>query len=215
MKLAILCPSRGRPEMARRMQDSFSAIADVIFYLDADDPQAHDYEVFKSVLGPTVPITYAYNILWKEYPGYDAYGLLGDDAVCRSPNLVETLDIRSRAYPHGIWAAGAADGRGDGNPHPVVSARWAKTLGYVIPPIFLHWYGDSRTNDLAKAAGVYVDISPTVLIEHQTPKTGKNPVDDTFRRIRAPLRHERDTFVASFQRWFDADLETLMRAIHE
>lgn len=212
MRIAMLCPSRGRPRQARKMQDSFPC--DVLFYLDEDDPERGEYNVKKGVVGPAAPITYLYNLLWQQNPGYDAYGLLADDCVNQAPQIVTTLDVRSRAYPHGIWVAGAFDGIEKGSfPAPIVSKRWADTLGYVINPIYVHWYGDSSTTRLAQAAGCFADISPTVEIRHEHPKTGLVPKDETYNRIRAPLKHQRDTFVASIERYFEADLALLKETI--
>jgi hypothetical protein len=212
MRLAVLCPSRGRPELARKMEESFPC--DVFFYLNADDPRLDEYNVEHREIGPDAPIGFTTNLLWMQNPGYDAYMFCGDDAVCRSDNIVESLAIRASAYPDGIWAAGVSDDREKGSfPHPIVGAGWAKALGYMVPPIFLHWHIDTRTEALAREVGRFIDLSPTVTVEHQTPKTGKNPVDDTFRRIRSGSWHARDAFVSNFEQYFEADLLQLKAAL--
>lgn len=199
--------------MARKMADSFQGIPS-FFYIDDDDPRQGDYAVRNKIVAPSTTTNFAYNILWQQNPGYDAYILMGDDGVNKSLNLLGSLDIRSRAFTHGIWLAGTADGRDkDSFPHPIVSGRMASVLGYVMPPIFMHFYMDTYLVTLAKAANCFIDLSATCLIEHENPKTGKNPVDDTFRRVRKGLKHERDSFVWGFKRYFEADLAILRAEI--
>jgi len=198
--------------MAAKMEASFPC--DVFFYLNVDDPELPKYTVKNRMQGPDAPIGYSTNLLWMHKPGYDAYMFCGDDAVCRSENIVESLAIRAQAHPDGIWAAGVHDLREEGSfPHPIVSKRWAQILGYMVPPIFFHWYIDTRTEELARAIGRFIDLSPTVMVEHQTPKTGKNPKDDTFRRIRSGVWNVRDRWVAERRQYFQADLDLLKAAL--
>lgn len=214
MKLAVLCPSRGRPAQARRLQDSLEGIAPVFFYLDDDDPMLEEYDVTNKLVAPTTTYTFALNILWQRLPGFDAYGLFADDGLCRSPNLVRSLEARSGAFPDGIWVAGAYDGIEKGSfPLPIVSKRWTEILGFACNPIFLHWYGDSSATRLAQDIGRFIDLSDEVELAHIHPKTGKAKPDETFHRIRSPLRKERDHFVSKIERYYQADRALLMEAL--
>ena len=216
-RLAVFCPSRGRPGLAAEMEASFPC--PVYFYLNEDDPELFQYSVNNSMIGPDAPIAYSTNLLWKQTDA-DAYMFCGDDAVNRCDRLEEAVYIASCSHNHGIWAAGVHDGREKGSfPHPIVSRKWAETLGYMVPPIFLHWHIDTYTEKLARRINRFVDLSNTVLVEHRTPKTGKMPADETFRRIRGPeyprpgVRARRDAYVASFDRYLDADAELLKASL--
>lgn len=211
--ISILCPSRGRPGMANKMEQSAINTAngdvEVLFYLNNDDPELDKYDVKTQYVGHDAPTAYSWNLLAKEAK-YDVLVLMGDDAVFKTPGWDDELHALNEQYDDGIWCAGFYDGREKGSyPHFAVSKVWADTLGYFVPPIFFHWHVDTWTTTLAKNIYRFHGLDD-ILIEHQTPKvTGK--VDETFARIRNAVWPHRDRYVADIAgRYMQVD-EMLLR----
>ena len=85
--ISILCPSRGRPDLAKKMIDSAVALAatdiEILLYINDDDPELNRYkELIDSkyiILGPDRSPAYSWNRL-AELAKHDYYFLMGDDA---------------------------------------------------------------------------------------------------------------------------------------
>jgi hypothetical protein len=224
MKIAVLCPSRGRPELAKRMEDSFyanSSDATVFFYLNDDDERLGDYKVRHRYVrhnSPThaTPIAFATNHLYqivRDSHEWDAFLFCGDDALLKTEGWDTSVDIRSCIYKDGIWAAGFYDGREfDSYPHPMVSRRWAEVLGYVVPPWQLHWGIDTVTQKMAESIKRFIKFD-SIWLDHETCKTGKTVVDDTHRGVRDGMWHARDMELIQMDRLWKAEAETLRGVI--
>ena len=72
--ISILCPSRGRPELTKRMVDSALAMAsqpiEIILYLNDDDPTLDEYKRLIDSkyyqIGPDQSPAYSWNKLANE-----------------------------------------------------------------------------------------------------------------------------------------------------
>jgi hypothetical protein len=82
----------------------------------------------------------------------------------------------------------------DGTPHPIVTREYIEAMGYFLPPIFLHWFIDSWTVDIAKSNGVFTHLKDYEL-QHIKP-SDKGQGDETHNRIRNMGWRERDGWVA-------------------
>lgn len=193
-KIAILCPTRGRPEQFRRMVDSVNRTAKnaVVFSGSNgnDDYVQHHF-----------PIDYPTCMMWNELCAIallnkdtKLFMLGADDTIFSTPCWDEALIDHYSNLENKIHVYAFQDSRDpDGTPHPVVTREWIDALGYFMPPIFLHWYVDTWTVELAKRCGVFTHMKDYLLV-HDKP-SDKGMADETHSRIRKMGWHERDKYV--------------------
>jgi len=217
MKISVLCPSRGRPEKAKRMLDSIYATkngseVEVLFYLNEDDPRLQEYPLDDKRcivhIGKDSPPAWSWNWLAGKATG-DLLMLMGDDNIFTTPCWDEKYIEAAKQYPDGIFVISCPDGRTkDGNPHPTVGRGWVNTLGYFVPPIFLHWFVDSWTQYMAQSLGRFIRLED-VEIKHD-----KDDADPTSLRIRENAWYDRDRWIAQYlQRYLFLDRKLLKLAI--
>lgn len=217
--ISILCPSRGRPELANRMLTSALNTAgkhiEVIIYLNDDDPKLEEYkkiipEQYYKV-GPDRSPVYSWNKLAEECSG-DILFLMGDDAYFETLNWVEKIERAFDHFPDKIacvypYVPGI---KKVNNPHFCVHRNWIKALGYFIPPHFWHWYVDTWTRSVAKKIHRYVCLEdfplPIIL----------DPKDETTARADRLSLRERDHWMWKVtQRHLEADIQSLQKFIRE
>ena len=217
--ISIICPSRGRPELASRMINSAIATAgaeiEILLYLNDDDPKLNDYRLlidskYYSV-GPDRSPAYSWNLLANQAAG-DILFLMGDDATFETTNWALIVANAFNKIPDKIacvypYVPGI---KKSNNPHFCVHRNWIKALGYFVPPHFWHWYVDTWTRTLAKSVDRYICLEdfplPIIL----------NPADETVeRKDRLSLR-ERDHWTWDVtQRHRDADVAALKKFIKD
>ena len=91
--ISISCPSRGRPQLAKRMIDTaYNTAADDIeflIYLNNDDPALEEYKdtIDKKhyTVGPNRSTCYSWNLM-AEKARYDYVFLAGDDIQFKTQN---------------------------------------------------------------------------------------------------------------------------------
>lgn len=140
MRVAVLCPSRGRPEALGRMVASVRATsdADVLVYVDDDwAEQYRDVKGVKLTVGPRIGVVASANHLAKENPDYDAYGLLTDDTDILTPRWDQWLEWVFDQYP--LAVACPHHNLGDVVDMPFVTKRWIEVVGWYACPVFYHW----------------------------------------------------------------------------
>lgn len=234
MMIDILCPTRGRPKLALAMYQSLCKVTRdpkqvrVWFYLSEGDGEAWLYNrIFDEncmrdqdnirvsfIKGKDAPTCWAWNALAKVACGQGANLLLlmGDDVTFETEGWDEIYRDVYRKHGDGIFVIAPNDGRGDGVPHPCVSARWVGSLGYFVNPVFFHWGVDSYTEHLAKEIGRLIRVD--VLLNHQ--KVGEaHPADETYKRIRAGVWNERDRSVLELMkdRYAEKDIGLLLNTM--
>lgn len=229
--ISILCPSRGRPDKARKMAQSILDTADGQFdiklYLDASDPQYASYKAnfmdwppsigynVSEIDGKDQPTNKSWNEMAK-----DAYGDLlmvcGDDVEFKTKGWDTKLKEAAAQFPDGYAILSVNDGRGgaDSHPHPIYTRKMYEALGYVMHPAWMHWYGDSWAAELGKRLGRHIWVGD-VLVEHQKP-SDQGIFDDTHKRIRNGWMQEREKFVwdhPAMKRAFEAEVGYVMGLI--
>lgn len=151
--ISILCPSFGRPELARRLYDSCLKTAtdvEIIFYLSDADDRRSEYDV-PHIIGPEVPPIMKWNILAEHCKG-DMLLHAGDDLIFETPRWDKRF--HEAAYDDGIFCIVTHDGREENSwPHITIGRGWYETLGYFVPPWFFNWCGDTWTTELAQKVG--------------------------------------------------------------
>lgn len=193
--IAILCPTRDRREQFKRMCESVSKTSRNVKILsgsNGNDPYAHyafptDY--------PTVAM---WNYLASEAmknPEIKIFMLGADDMVFSTPGWDKALIDHYIALDNKIHVYALRDSRdAEGTPHPIVTREYIEAMGYFLPPIFLHWFVDTWTVEIAKANGCFTHIKEFELI-HDKP-SDKGNADDTHNRIRRMGWRERDGIVS-------------------
>ena len=216
--ITLCCPSRGRPDFAKRMQDSALSTAKypdkvkIKFYLNKDDPQLKNYKLKDFEIGIDRSTVMSWNIIAESSPSR-MYMLVGDDAEFITQDWDKRFLDQFKKYPDGIFMIGTATGKKHGlihktSPHPVITHEWRNTLGYFWPVQFHHWCLDNYTNDLATKIGRYIFMEDVLI------KVKKITEDDTAKRIRTDAVHLRDKWVyeKTKQCYFDFDVLRLKMA---
>lgn len=228
MIINILCPTRGRPNLARQMYESVRRTAKdlskirIWFYISDDEPKRVEYDLalplfpdeIRFIYGPDAPTAYMWNKLAKEAydEGGDLFFLMGDDVLFETEGWDERYRMVARDFADGIYCIAPNDGRGSGVPHPCVNRAWIETLGYFVNPVFLHWGVDSYTEKLAKKLDRFVYLSD-VSIKHAKVGEAHAP-DETYNRLRRGVWHERDRSVMELMdRYIGCDTQRLLRVI--
>lgn len=219
MSIAILCPTYGRPKQFKRMVDSVKHTAhnrtNIRIYaaFTHDDITRPEYDCtgIKEYCWPDYPTGYKWNKLALN-ANHDLYMLAADDMVFTTPHWDEALLSHYRALKNKIHVYHLRDSRDpSGTPHPIVTKEYIKAMGYFVPPVFLHWYADSWTVDMAKSNKCFTHLADYEL-QHIKPSDKGNP-DETHSRIRRNGWHERDTFAEHSCRAFLAHEKTKLATI--
>lgn len=211
MSIAILCPTRGRPEQCQRMIESAFKMSagKVQLYIAVS---GNEFEVYKSALfvpdqnrvgvcmvemPDGMPTAHKWNRL-AELAARQPAGLFmlgSDDMYFDTPGWDKALIDHYNSLENKIHCYALQDSRDiDGTPHVIVTREWIDALGYFVPPIFLHWKIDTWTVEIARSSGVFTHLREFKLI-HDKP-SDKGNGDETFRRIRSFGWRERDDYVA-------------------
>lgn len=193
--ISILCPTRGRPGLCKRMIQSVKATStdvEILLAVYHHDIFLEDYKKLGCdiVLVPDWPTVQSWNVLASKATG--RLLMLGaDDVIFTTPNWDEDIRVCYEALEKKIHVYALQDSRDvDGTPHPIVTREYMDAMGYFIPPLFLHWFVDSWTVEIAKANNCFSHLRDIQLI-HDKP-SDKGDGDETHNRIRRMGWHKRD-----------------------
>jgi len=231
MKIAVLCPTRSRPFLAKQMAQSCIDTAtnkddiQILLYLNDDDSELgnytplHEHEKVKILVGNDAPTAWSWNYLATKCEA-DIFLLMGDDALFITEGWDVLLCEQAKNYPDNIFCFGFNnDIEFNATPHVAIGKGGLRALGYFVPPIFLHWYVDTWSVEVYKKTDRYKYLQ-NITVKHNTPKvTGR--VDDTFLRSRQGHRavwNMRDGELyesAAGKRYMNADVGVLWEVIHK
>ena len=225
MTIALLCPTRDRQQQLTRMGqsviDTVSDISNVFMYIAHDEKLKvleGAYMPQKGFLFPeNLPTAQKWNLLAQEAlrnPNNKLFMLAADDMIFDTGGWDKALLEHYNSLENKIHVYHFQDSRDyDGTPHVIVTREYIETLGYFIPPIFLHWFIDSWTVAIAKANSCFTHLRDYKLI-HDKP-SDKGLPDETHSRIREWGWAQRDTFVnETCQHFLAVEKERLRCAIN-
>lgn len=219
MSLAMIVPTRGRPESVPRMGDAWEATgavegqvfrgAHLYWIVDADDPTLGDYkreiDQFPWMQVASIPLWQPMvpKLNWAARQLatlHTQVGFLGDDHLPRSDHWAQRLAAEMDSMPVGT---GIVYGR-DGYQDRALPTWWAmssnivKVLGRMVPADVQHLYCDNSMYQLGDKSGTlrYVE---DVLIEHMHPVAGKAEWDPGHVRVNRPEQYIRDRL--NFEAW--------------
>lgn len=198
--IAICCPSR-RPEGLKRMRHSAEGTLSISY--TADFPEF-------------MPTVHKWNLLAQEAmknPKIKLFMLAADDMIFDTPGWDVALLEHYASLNDKIHVYALQDSRDpDGVPHPIVTREYIETMGYFLPPIFLHWFVDQWTVDIAKANFCFTHFKAFKLIHDKT--NDKGIADETHNGIRQHGWLGRDASVNdTCQHLLDFEKQRLMRKI--
>ena len=214
MSIALLCPTRARPEQCRRMIKSAKATASGPLFINLG--VGSDWDIYKEMISEfpdikklvmhrfsdELPTAHKWNLLaefaLKEFTGDEIpthYMLCADDVVFSTPCWDKALIDHYNALENKIHVYHLRDGRtGHGTPHPIVTREYIEAMGYFLPPLFMHWFVDTWTVAIAQSANCFTHLTDYML-DHFKPSDEGKP-DQTHSRIRDWGWNERDRRVS-------------------
>lgn len=207
-RLAVLVPSRGRPDNLHRLADALEETVVTPYRLwvrlDDDDPTHERYparEGLVTVIGERVRFAASVNELAARAArdGATHLAILGDDVLPETPGW----DTRLIAALHGrLGVAYGSDGlehlHGPDLPtHVVVPVELYEKLGWVALPELRHLFCDNVWRELGRGLDNFAYL-PDVKLTHLHPWAKKAPSDATYAEAN-DARHrsvDKETFEA-------------------
>lgn len=219
--IALLVPTRGRPVKFKNMINSIvmTTTEPIIIYAliqCEEDVKAYDIENIQCLKGnPKVRLKgYTVNLdaptvhMWNRlavlaYDDLDVknniFMLGSDDIVFSTPGWDKALIDNYNKLEKKLHVFSLKDSRiSDASehlstPHPIVTREYLERMGYFLPPIFLHWFCDTWTVDIARHSGAFTHLSDHLLVHDKV--ENENQIDDTHARLRSRGYARRDRYV--------------------
>lgn len=228
MSLLVAIASRERPDRLRKTLTEglrlSTAGTDFAVGVDSDDPCLPGYEQLVRELDagtrvrwidrPRDTLTGWTNKLVKLYPGYTAYGSMGDDHVPATEGwdqgllaAIDALGGTGIAYPND------AVQRQNLATAVVVSARIVEALGWLCCPVMAHYWVDNVWMELGRGADCLA-YREDIIVRHEHYTAGGSVQDRTYS---AALAAHWESDAAAWQEWCaqqrEADVETVRKAV--
>jgi|TARA_R110001592_G_scaffold69017_1_gene211546 hypothetical protein len=172
--ISFCCPSRGRPELAKRLVDTATETqkgeTEFLFYLNDDDEKLDQYKDLLDekhyTVGPNQSTCFSWNLM-SDKASNDIVMLMGDDVQVLTQGWDQLIADEFDKYEDKILMVVPSDGRAKGSmkhgneiklwpdaplpaAHFAVHKNWTNTLGYLAPAFFWHWHVDTYTQKVAR-----------------------------------------------------------------
>ena len=210
--LAVITPSRGRPQNIKELIESFEntkATCDLWVVCDEDDPTLDQYKALnldhlliyeRTQKGMARPL----NLAAREILAlgtYNHFGFLGDDHRPRS--LYWDIDWSIVLDDEVGIVYGNDLFQGENLPTAVaMHGTIVKELDGMVPDHLLHLYLDNFWKTLGLDIGALTYL-PETIIEHMHPLAGKAKVDQGYIDVNAPEVYDADRIV--FDKYINSD----------
>ncbi|MEP7181802.1 MAG: hypothetical protein ABI886_06425 [Betaproteobacteria bacterium] len=189
-RIALLLPTRGRPESLRRAVESIGATAarpdDVVVVIGVDDDDGQTLELAAHYL-PRVPVLWSrgpreltlgrlWNRLAAEDHGGDVLAMAVDDYVMATPGWDEDFRKAAAIMPSGFGTAWPTDGLMPGADFctlPVITRRLMDRMGFFVPPWFPFWYHDTWLEEM----GAFIACRLPLAVRAEAPD-GRGPTQN-------------------------------------
>lgn len=204
--ISLICPTRSRPDKLKRMWQSALKTAvypeKLFLHMGIDQDEVPLYsavglkEQYKAYIMQDWGVVHSINMMSIEALKSDArlFMIACDDTIFATPGWDEALINHYNALENKIHVYSMRDSRDpDGTPHPVLTREYITAMGYLYPPLFLHWYVDSWTAEIAKSCGVFTHLKDFELIHDKPSDYGQ--LDSTYKRVRNRGWNTRDGYV--------------------
>lgn len=201
--IELLCPSRGRPDAAEELQQSFDhttrGAAKLIFLLDHDDPTLDQYPENRLVGEPTGDPTGPLNVAARESTA-DIVGFVGDDSRCETAGWDHDV-VYALREPGVFWAQDGHD-----KPWPstyFVSREIVQALGWLALPTLRRGFFDAVWVNLAMRTPIS-HIDERIMFRHDN---SGHPVDPAI------IEADRLSFVSWLDTQSEKDVTMISRAV--
>ena len=188
VKLLTMCSSHQRPDRVQTMIQTFNETknkeTELVIYVSENDIKIDDYRKSlvgtKHIIGPYKTMVQVLNFLSCDcYPDMLYYQEVNDDHAYRTKDwdrkMMKAIDDKKG------WAV--AYGWTQNLPTAIMmSGKLVKTLGFFLPPQFIHTYVDDFICELSNELNLLVHL-PEVVIEHMHPGFGKAVVDENYKWV--------------------------------
>ena len=204
-KLAILVPTRGRPQNMARLSEALkkTCTSDYHLYVRMDDDDTAKYPTIENgtyITGPRVFFAGSVNELaaLASVDGFTHVAILGDDVL---PETIGWDDKMMSAVPD-LGVAYGSDGleelHGEDLPtHVVVPIEMYNRLGWIALPALRHLFCDNVWRELGKATNfVYL---PDVKLTHLHRWNKSAPDDKTYQEANDKIKRQKDK--EAFELW--------------
>lgn len=224
--ISLLCPTRGRPKQALNLYKSFIKTQannnELNFCIQKDDSLFDEYlslfklnGIEKYFVSESMPTSYLWNQMAFIAKG-DLLTLIGDDVEIVTRGWDNIIENKASKYSDKMFVITVDDGRKDKAqgkfmrcPHPTVHKEWVRTLGYFVPPFFMHRYLDKYTQNLAIKINRFIEIKE-VVFNHLKFNYSK---DATGQRSRSWINYDQYMYEKVSGRYFEKDLALLKNNI--
>ncbi len=193
--LAVIVPTRGRPENAKRLFATGGPNVNFMFVVDRDDPKAEEYI---EAVGCWEHNCQSLILVDRGRPGivdglnqvavrmtrlHRVLGFMGDDHLPRTDNWAWRVALE-------LPKVGILYGNdllmGEKIPTAAfMTANIVEALGYMAPPELAHLFVDNYWLELGKGIGS-IKYLPDLIIEHIHPLAGKSDWDPTYEECNNP-----------------------------
>lgn len=188
--IAVIVPTRGRPENARRLVHAFettvSAPVQLILGVDEDDERQDEYLELAAprvevIVGPRLRMAGTLNAIAREVAyDYDILGFMGDDHLPRTKSWDTYID--HAMIPGGVVYCNDLI-QGEALPTEVfLDAKIVQTVGGFVPEGFIHLFLDNTWKTWGERTGKLIYLG-NVIIEHLHPLVGKADSDDGYTEV--------------------------------
>lgn len=200
-KIAIIIPSRGRPELMKALIESWEKTtqggSNIIMGLDTNDPELNNYPIdderFGWLIGPQKELNEKNNNLARGRANdYEIIGCLSDDFVFLSKDW-EGKVIECQESLKGIcYGNDLLQGRNLPTA-PFIHNNIIKALGYAAPPVLKHYYIDNYWLELGMRLN-RLQYIPDMIIEHRHWSSGKSIKDETYSKSETLMGQDREAW---------------------
>lgn len=220
-RLAVIIPTRSRPEAIAQVIESFEATettADLFIVCDDDDPRLDDYKALavnicifaREGKGMAKPLNKASKELAYNY---DFFAFLGDDHRPRTQKWDDAFEAELDKLGTGL-VYGNDLIQGEGLPTAVaMTSDIVRLLGGMTPPNMIHLYLDNFWLKLGQDLN-RIHYLPEVIIEHLHPIAGKAEWDANYREVNAQEVYSADA-VAFKDYIASADYQRLLETLRD
>jgi len=211
-RMAIIVPSRGRPDNIKALIESMrkTITADELWVVcDSDDPELQGYQdlgienllIFdRTQKGMARPLNLAVRYILKNHT-IEHFAFLGDDH--RPRTIYWDQDFRN-VLDQGIGIVYGNDLlQGENLPTAVgMHGTIVRELNGMVPEGLLHLYLDNFWKQIGQDVGSLTYL-PETIIEHMHPLAGKAEVDQGYIDVNAPEVYDADKII--FDQYMDSD----------
>lgn len=199
MKLAVIVPSRGRPQAMAELLEVFDktcrADTRIICRVDDDDPTLDGYRQtvpYHLYVGARIGLGPSINEMADDFVNdFDVLGFMGDDHRPRTVGWDERVLWEIDNEPLAVvYGDDLLQGRRLAT-QVFMSSHLVRKIGYFCPPGVQHMYLDNFWMELGKALGSLTFLED-VIIEHMHPIAKKADWDAGYAEVNSQERYNAD-----------------------